>query len=388
MNNQKLQKPLGFFSLRWKLLIGFTLLFSAVFAAAYYWFYDFATKQAINRIQEDLTATVQGAAGGLPQAALLALAADPGEPNAIGQAWLAVAIAEDEETTDANALREAASANFGQPVQGGFSENPDYVTLLNWLETVHSVEPRAWPYIYIAGEGEREITYLADVWVRYDPAKAVPFLFTRTSTRSYNGLSNFIFRTDENGNFTTYTDDFGRWVSAYTPIKDATGNSIGAVGVDFEADYVDQVQGAIINQVFIAFGITYVTLFALVFVISGAFTRPVMALTRAAERIGEGDYEQNLTGLSNSRFPDEIGTLARVFTIMVDKVYQREQTLRRQVEELKIEIDEVKRQKQVSEIVDSDFFQDLQARAREMRQRGRRGGATSGEATSGDSQAA
>ena len=56
---------------------------------------------------------------------------------------------------------------------------------------------------------------------------------------------------------------------------------------------------------------------------------------------------------------------------MVGKVYQREQTLRRQVEELKIEIDEVKRKKQVSEIVESDFFQDLQAKARRMRSRGR-----------------
>jgi hypothetical protein len=56
---------------------------------------------------------------------------------------------------------------------------------------------------------------------------------------------------------------------------------------------------------------------------------------------------------------------------MVGKVYRREQTLRRQVEELRIEIDEVKRKKQVSEIVGTDFFQDLQAKARSMRRRSR-----------------
>jgi hypothetical protein len=58
---------------------------------------------------------------------------------------------------------------------------------------------------------------------------------------------------------------------------------------------------------------------------------------------------------------------------MVGKVRQREQSLRRQVEELRIEIDVAKRQKQVSEIVDSDFFQDLQTRARALRQRKRDG---------------
>ena len=54
---------------------------------------------------------------------------------------------------------------------------------------------------------------------------------------------------------------------------------------------------------------------------------------------------------------------------MVDKVYQREQTLRKQVEELKIEIDEVRRRKDVVDIVETDFFRDLQSKAREMRER-------------------
>ena len=52
---------------------------------------------------------------------------------------------------------------------------------------------------------------------------------------------------------------------------------------------------------------------------------------------------------------------------MADKVRQREQSLKRQVEALKIEIDETKRKKQVSEIADSDFFRELQAKARDMR---------------------
>jgi nitrate/nitrite-specific signal transduction histidine kinase len=52
--------------------------------------------------------------------------------------------------------------------------------------------------------------------------------------------------------------------------------------------------------------------------------------------------------------------------------YIREQGLRREIQQLRIEIDEAKRQEQVSEIVDSDFFTDLQARAQEIRRRGRR----------------
>lgn len=55
------------------------------------------------------------------------------------------------------------------------------------------------------------------------------------------------------------------------------------------------------------------------------------------------------------------------------EAYVREQMLRQEIQQLRIEIDEAKLQKTVSETVDSDFFQDLQARAAEIRRR-RRGG--------------
>jgi hypothetical protein len=56
---------------------------------------------------------------------------------------------------------------------------------------------------------------------------------------------------------------------------------------------------------------------------------------------------------------------------MIDKVHAREEHLKRQVRELRIEIDQTKKERHVKEIVDSDYFRDLQATAREMRRRAR-----------------
>jgi hypothetical protein len=52
---------------------------------------------------------------------------------------------------------------------------------------------------------------------------------------------------------------------------------------------------------------------------------------------------------------------------MAQEVFNRETTLRAEVQELKIEIDEAKKQLAVEEITDSEFFQDLRSKAREMR---------------------
>ena len=51
------------------------------------------------------------------------------------------------------------------------------------------------------------------------------------------------------------------------------------------------------------------------------------------------------------------------------EAYIREQNLKQEIQQLRIEIDEAKRQKQVREIVETDSFQTLQAKAEEMRRR-------------------
>jgi CHASE3 domain sensor protein/GAF domain-containing protein len=51
------------------------------------------------------------------------------------------------------------------------------------------------------------------------------------------------------------------------------------------------------------------------------------------------------------------------------EAYIREQALHRQIQELRIEIDMAKKEKQVAEITESDYFQELKEKARELRSR-------------------
>ena len=68
---------------------------------------------------------------------------------------------------------------------------------------------------------------------------------------------------------------------------------------------------------------------------------------------------------------DELGHLALVFQRMAREVYARTQKLKEQVQTLKIEIDEIKRQQDVAKIIETDFFQDIQAKADKVRQQRR-----------------
>ncbi|RZM76612.1 HAMP domain-containing protein [Leptolyngbya iicbica] len=99
-----------------------------------------------------------------------------------------------------------------------------------------------------------------------------------------------------------------------------------------------------------------------------AITRPIMNISDAAEAIESGTFTKvSLDETINRR--DELGKLARVFEKMAQEVYNREQNLKRQLQALKIEIDESRKSREVKEIVETDFFKDLKIKAQHMRER-------------------
>jgi len=63
---------------------------------------------------------------------------------------------------------------------------------------------------------------------------------------------------------------------------------------------------------------------------------------------------------------DELGQLAQVFRKMARDVHERTQALKQMVQDLHIEIDQVKRKAQVDGITDSDFFRDLEKKTRHI----------------------
>lgn len=96
------------------------------------------------------------------------------------------------------------------------------------------------------------------------------------------------------------------------------------------------------------------------------YMRQFGLVTSAAAALEAGLYQpESLDEVA--RREDALGQLARVFQRMVRQVYRREQSLLRQVAELRIEMDEARKASQVAQITETEYFQNLRARARQMR---------------------
>jgi two-component system cell cycle response regulator len=96
------------------------------------------------------------------------------------------------------------------------------------------------------------------------------------------------------------------------------------------------------------------------------YIREVGHVSDAAAAVEAETFQPDVLTSVSAR-TDALGQLARTFVRMAREVKAREERLRAQVRELKIEIDEARQAKSVAEITDTDYFKNLRARASDLR---------------------
>ncbi len=95
------------------------------------------------------------------------------------------------------------------------------------------------------------------------------------------------------------------------------------------------------------------------------YIEQVDKVTASATAVHEGTF--NSATLDDvAQRNDQLGQLARMFQLMAAHVQQRERQLKQQLMELTIEIDQVKLQKQVAQITESDYFREIQAELKDL----------------------
>lgn len=327
-------------AMRWKLLAAFAGAFTFVFVFIAVWVVLDSANTARARIDTQLVDTAEGAAATLDAPAFAALVSTvPAVPDP------------------------------SNPTGFGYPDSELYRSLARQLYELKAIVPEAQPYSYFEDPADGQLYFAVSAGYFYTPQFGVTYKQPvvdvsqpDTINRMRQGLSVTTMEP-------AYTDSFGDWISAYTPITDAAGQVIGAVGVDYPLDYVKQVQRDSLDDILPILLTSYAVLMVLVLAVSGALVRPLRRLTEATHRIAEGEYDLHVKELVKSRFPDEIYELGESVETMAGKVAAREQHLTQQVQRLQVQIDDSKRERAVKEIVETDFFADLAAKAATLRAR-------------------
>src|SRR5215467_1887257 len=97
-----------------------------------------------------------------------------------------------------------------------------------------------------------------------------------------------------------------------------------------------------------------------------SYLKDVGHVTHAAAAVEAGQFAAEML-VDIVKRPDELGRLARVFERMAHEIAAREEQLKQQIQVLSIEIDQAKKARQVSEITETEYFQELRKKAKELR---------------------
>jgi hypothetical protein len=339
----------AFISLRTRLLVTFTLLFLLTAVGFFSWLHIFAGQVATDNLTRD-----------------------------VGTAALTTALG-----IDGDAHQRLA--------RSGRIDDADYRQISAYLRSVRRTNPKASGlYTYVADpqrSGQVRLVVsaslppgqpfsLADTLVRnlapancrllQDHRPALGQRYDPAGSRMMGGLKTGAV---DSG---TFTDAWGTWLSGYAPIRNSRGVIVAAVGIDMCAAAIQQVQQQVSATLLPVFGVMLLFFILAVYLIATRITRPLLGLAAVAAGVGRGVYSQDFGPLQQVRIQDEVSTLAGIIEQMTGQIKAREDSLRGQVQELLIEIDEAKRHKQVKDIVESEFFRELKEKAEKMRQRSRR----------------
>lgn len=337
------KKDKRYVSLRIKIWIAFVLIFTPVFVASYIWFYLYTSAKVLDNISSNLVDTVEGTIAGINIDHFVELVESERANNPL--------------CIPTDGAEEAGYYPY---------DNELYMEHVQWLDTIGKLNPNVRLYTYVKGDDPGEVLGIGSSGALWDEPAGFKFCesYISQGTSINKGLTQ---RVDV---WKPYADPFGEWITTYAPIVDESGTIVGAVGVDILASYLREVQREVIRSGVIAFIVSYLLVFGLVYLMSGIVTKPLVMLSDVAGEIADGNYDQDLDGTrGGERWFDELDTLTNAFKIMIKKVAEREKTLRKRVKQLEIIVDNTKRETEVQQIVESDFFQDLQSKVQDMRKR-------------------
>jgi HAMP domain-containing protein len=336
------RRPRFGMSVRWKMLIAFTGAFTVVFAFIAVWVYAFTTQTTQARLVAEMRVDAQNVA------------------ESITAADFATVIAQWEAAPDDQAVSSKDMVG-----------TPHFQQMAEELRQVRNAVPTASIYSYYRDPADDRLHFGAIMGYQIDESTGIrPAADAEVDTDPalIDLMDRGLTQTTEQD---AYVNEYGGWISAYTPVKDANGAVVGGIGMDYPLTYVAQVQQSLRSTLIPVMLGSYAVLLLLVVLLATSLTRPLKRLTTATQRVADGEYDLDVQAIVPNRFPDEMWTLAESFASMAAKVASRERSLTSEVRRLKVEIDHVRREQAVKEITETDSFSDLMTRAKEMRRRAR-----------------
>jgi putative nucleotidyltransferase with HDIG domain len=219
--------------------------------------------------------------------------------------------------------RSAAAALPGERHRAALSSadiqrNSAFRAVREWLRTIKQVNHLSTDVYTVVRSPEGTLTF--GIMSNPEPFVGAPYpSWARTD------LIQRVFETGQAEGSGTYRDEYGTWLSAFAPVKNASGDVVAVLEVDRRVDdYLLRLQRRMETTFLVALLAALAS--ALIGLIaSRRISRPLRLLSEAAENLA--------TGVTSTppviRRRDEIGRLSRAFSVMIRSLKERDDEVER-----------------------------------------------------------
>lgn len=113
-----------------------------------------------------------------------------------------------------------------------------------------------------------------------------------------------------------YTDDYGKWVSIVSSLKDSSGKTVAIFGVDYNYSKIADKQSSIVVKTSIIGSIIVLAFILIVIFMVRITLRPITRLSQLSIKVAEGD----LSVEAPVKNKDEVGVLSANFNTMIGNI--------------------------------------------------------------------
>jgi len=195
-------------------------------------------------------------------------------------------------------------------LRAGRNDAPEYAKLSDTLKRIQDANQLRDP-VYTLSHVDGGMARFAVISTGHialgTPYRLAPEIRQAVSRTVHEGISSY---TD------IYVDDNGTWITAFAPVRNAAGQTVAALDVDFRADVYLAQLAAVRHRLYLhSIGGALLALVAGA-VLARRITRPLGQLAAAARAVVEGNLQ---TGV-RIKTRDEIGLLGNVLHLMIERL--------------------------------------------------------------------
>lgn len=127
---------------------------------------------------------------------------------------------------------------------------------------------------------------------------------------------------------TVYKDKWGSWVSAYAPVKTASGEVAALLGMDIAYETVQQIRSSFLERFIVAIAVCLVFSLGLGLLSSIWLTKPIRRVVKSMEIVANGDLDHKLEHFSQTEFDRIAGIFNKMTGSLKRMMYELEISVR------------------------------------------------------------